>query len=141
MEMAFPKAKIYKHDEMMSMVGGLTFILKNVKTPAFELRETKQEGPREQTEDQVMSEEKHLEPESPAKLIDQASNWTRIVPTTPIEFPTLLVSIGSGVSIIKVTSHDKYERVSGTMIGGGSLVGLSNLLTGIKDFDEIIKRA
>jgi pantothenate kinase len=88
-----------------------------------------------------MSEEKHLEPESPAKLIDQASNWTRIVPTTPIEFPTLLVSIGSGVSIIKVTSHDKYERVSGTMIGGGSLVGLSNLLTGIKDFDEIIKRA
>jgi len=27
------------------------------------------------------------------------------------------------------------------MIGGGTLVGLSNLLTGIKDFDEIIKRA
>lgn len=45
------------------------------------------------------------------------------------------------MSIIKVTSATEYERVSGTMIGGGTLVGLSNLLTGIKDFDEIIKRA
>lgn len=32
-----------------------------------------------------------------------------------------------------------FERVSGTMIGGGTLVGLSNLLTGIKDFDKIIE--
>jgi pantothenate kinase len=29
--------------------------------------------------------------------------------------------------------------VSGTMIGGGTLVGLSNLLTGINDFDKIIE--
>ena len=52
----------------------------------------------------------------------------------------LLVSIGSGVSMLKVSScGGKFERVSGTMIGGGTLVGLSNLLTGVKDFDEIIK--
>lgn len=49
----------------------------------------------------------------------------------------MLVSIGSGVSIIKVQNKGQYERVSGTMIGGGTLVGLSNLLTGIKDFDQI----
>jgi type II pantothenate kinase len=49
----------------------------------------------------------------------------------------MLVSIGSGVSIIKVLHNGQYERVSGTMIGGGTLVGLSNLLTGIKDFDQI----
>ena len=49
----------------------------------------------------------------------------------------MLVSIGSGVSIIKVQHNGQYERVSGTMIGGGTLVGLSNLLTGIKDFDQI----
>ena len=49
----------------------------------------------------------------------------------------LLVSIGSGVSMIKV-SNNSFERVSGTMIGGGTLVGLSNLLTGIKDFDQIV---
>lgn len=55
------------------------------------------------------------------------------------EFPLLLVSIGSGVSIIKVNDFNSYERVSGTMIGGGTLLGLSNLLTGVKDFDQILE--
>ena len=51
------------------------------------------------------------------------------------------MSIGSGVSIIKVSAVDSYERVAGTMIGGGTLIGLSNLLTGHKDFDKIIELA
>ena len=51
----------------------------------------------------------------------------------------MLVSIGSGVSMIKVDSYNgKFERVSGTMIGGGTLVGLSNLLTGVNNFEEIV---
>jgi len=41
--------------------------------------------------------------------------------------------------MIKVSNNGSFERVSGTMIGGGTLVGLSNLLTGINDFDEIIE--
>ncbi len=53
----------------------------------------------------------------------------------------ILVSIGSGVSIIKISNFDSFERVAGTMIGGGTLIGLSNLLTGIKDFDTIIEMA
>jgi pantothenate kinase len=56
---------------------------------------------------------------------------------TEQDFPKLLVSIGSGVSIIKVNDFSSYARVSGTMIGGGTLLGLSNLLTGVKDFDSI----
>ena len=55
--------------------------------------------------------------------------------------PVILVSIGSGVSIIKVSAFDSFERVAGTMIGGGTLIGLSNLLTGVKDFDQIINLA
>lgn len=51
----------------------------------------------------------------------------------------MLVSIGSGVSMIKVDNTGQFQRVSGTMIGGGTLVGLSNLLTGINDFDQIIE--
>ena len=52
----------------------------------------------------------------------------------------MLVSIGSGVSMIKVNpTTGAFERVSGTMIGGGTLMGLSNLLTGVNNFDEIIK--
>jgi len=52
----------------------------------------------------------------------------------------MLVSIGSGVSMIKVNpTTGAFERVSGTMIGGGTLMGLSNLLTGVNNFDDIIK--
>ncbi|KAG4997171.1 hypothetical protein JHK85_028610 [Glycine max] len=36
-------------------------------------------------------------------------------------FPYLLVNIGSGVSMIKVDGDGKYERVSGTNVGGGFL--------------------
>ena len=53
----------------------------------------------------------------------------------------MLVSIGSGVSMIKVSNNGKFQRVSGTMIGGGTLMGLSNLLTGVKDFDQITQIA
>jgi len=57
------------------------------------------------------------------------------------EKPAILVSIGSGVSVIRVNAFQSYERVAGTMIGGGTLIGLSNLLTGEKDFDKIIEMA
>ena len=40
--------------------------------------------------------------------------------------------------MIKVNDFDSFERVGGTMIGGGTLLGLSNLLTGVTDFDQII---
>ena len=52
-------------------------------------------------------------------------------------YPKLLVSIGSGVSMIKVNSRDESERVSGTMIGGGTLIGLSNILLKVNSFDKI----
>jgi pantothenate kinase len=52
-------------------------------------------------------------------------------------YPRLLVSIGSGVSVIKVSSDTKFERVGGSMIGGGTLIGLSNLLLNVNDFSQI----
>ncbi|KAJ1673443.1 hypothetical protein EV182_005220, partial [Spiromyces aspiralis] len=54
-------------------------------------------------------------------------------------FPYMLVNIGSGVSILKVTSDDQYERISGTSLGGGTLWGLMTLLTGAKSFDEMLE--
>jgi type II pantothenate kinase len=47
----------------------------------------------------------------------------------------LLVNIGSGVSIIKIDDYGKFERISGTSLGGGTLWGLLSLLTGAKSFD------
>ncbi|KAJ6868981.1 pantothenate kinase 2-like [Populus alba x Populus x berolinensis] len=48
-------------------------------------------------------------------------------------FPYLLVNIGSGVSMIK------FERVSGTNVGGGTYWGLGRLLTKCKSFDELLE--
>ncbi|KAA8533152.1 hypothetical protein F0562_033315 [Nyssa sinensis] len=54
-------------------------------------------------------------------------------------YPYLLVNIGSGVSMIKVDGDGKFERVSGTSVGGGTFWGLGRLLTKCKSFDELLK--
>ncbi|XP_074558294.1 pantothenate kinase 2 [Curcuma longa] len=54
-------------------------------------------------------------------------------------FPYLLVNIGSGVSIIKVDGEGKFQRVSGTNVGGGTYWGLGRLLTKCKSFDELLE--
>ena len=49
-----------------------------------------------------------------------SKEYTRrvVLPNSPA-FPYLVVNIGSGVSILKVTGPGKAERVSGTSLGGG----------------------
>ncbi|KAG7650072.1 Type II pantothenate kinase [Arabidopsis thaliana x Arabidopsis arenosa] len=54
-------------------------------------------------------------------------------------YPYLLVNIGSGVSMIKVDGDGKYERISGTSLGGGTFLGLGKLLTKCKSFDELLE--
>lgn len=54
------------------------------------------------------------------------------------QFPCMLVNIGSGVSIIKVSAYGEFERISGTSLGGGTLWGLLSLLTQAKSFDEML---
>ncbi|EJD03759.1 pantothenate kinase [Fomitiporia mediterranea MF3/22] len=54
------------------------------------------------------------------------------------QLPCLLVNIGSGVSIIKVDEDGKFERVSGTSLGGGTLWGLLSMLTPAQTFDDML---
>jgi type II pantothenate kinase len=56
-------------------------------------------------------------------------------------YPYLLVNIGSGVSMIKVSGPRTYQRVGGTSLGGGTLWGLLSLLTGARTFDEMLGMA
>lgn len=56
-------------------------------------------------------------------------------------YPYLVVNVGSGVSILTVTSQDDYRRVSGTSLGGGTFLGLCCLLTGCETFEEAIELA
>ncbi|KAG8505477.1 Pantothenate kinase 4 [Galemys pyrenaicus] len=59
----------------------------------------------------------------------------------PDIFPYLLVNIGSGVSIVKVETEDRFEWVGGSSIGGGTFWGLGALLTKTKKFDELLQLA
>ncbi|MEE6483814.1 hypothetical protein FKM82_013663 [Ascaphus truei] len=65
----------------------------------------------------------------------------RFQTTHPNIFPYLLVNIGSGVSIVKVDTEDKFERIGGSSIGGGTFWGLGALLTKTKRFDELLQLA
>ena len=56
-------------------------------------------------------------------------------------YPYLLVNIGSGVSMIKVSGPKQYDRIGGTSLGGGTLWGLLSLLTGARTFDEMLGMA
>ena len=56
-------------------------------------------------------------------------------------YPFLLVNIGSGVSILKVTSENICERLGGCPMGGGTFFGLARLLTGGNSFEETLKQA
>jgi type II pantothenate kinase len=56
-------------------------------------------------------------------------------------YPYLLVNIGSGVSMIKVSGPREFQRVGGTSLGGGTLWGLLSLLTGARNFEEMLGMA
>lgn len=52
----------------------------------------------------------------------------------------VLVSLGTGTSIFYVTP-DQSQRVTGTAVGGGTLLGLGELMLGVKEFDILAKMA
>ncbi|KAK7751100.1 hypothetical protein SLS62_006929 [Diatrype stigma] len=56
-------------------------------------------------------------------------------------YPYMLVNIGSGVSILKVSGPRTFERVGGTSLGGGTLWGILSLLTGAESFDDMLEMA
>jgi len=99
--------KLAKLDEMEMMIQGINFLLEHANKEIFTF------------------------------------NWERKItefePKLPFMdyFPYILVNIGSGVSILKVDGPDKYERISGTSLGGGTFWGLCRLLTNITNFDEV----
>ncbi|KAH3678261.1 hypothetical protein WICPIJ_008863 [Wickerhamomyces pijperi] len=56
-------------------------------------------------------------------------------------YPYLLVNIGSGVSMVKVTGPSDFVRVGGSSLGGGTLWGLLSLLTDANSYDEMLNNA
>lgn len=98
---------INKLDEMKMLVNGLNFVLSHVHNEVF-----------------TYSHETKKQSFVPPKDSDDM-------------FPYLLVNIGSGVSILKVTSKDEFQRVSGSSIGGGTFWGLACQMAGVSSWDDI----
>lgn len=131
---------MHKYDEMASLVNGMSFVLRYASKPSFSMEHSIQ-SINPSAELPTKEEEK-----APGFDTEEKKNFKRSfkkmdTDESKFEFPKLLVSIGSGVSIIKVNDFNSFERVSGTMIGGGTLIGLSNLLTGNREFEKIIEKA
>ncbi|KAG5297901.1 pantothenate kinase [Histoplasma ohiense] len=66
---------------------------------------------------------------------------TEFVEPRPDVYPYLLVNIGSGVSMVKVSGPRQFQRVGGTSLGGGTFWGIMSLLTGSRTFDDMLAMA
>ncbi|CDS06976.1 hypothetical protein LRAMOSA09499 [Lichtheimia ramosa] len=104
-----PGIVVQKEDEMECLITGLNFFITEIPYEVFTYNEQLEENPMQFEE------------------------------TTQAIYPYLLVNIGSGVSILKVTGPDDFSRVSGTSLGGGTLWGLLSLLTEASTFDDMLE--
>ncbi len=56
-------------------------------------------------------------------------------------WPHLLVSLGTGTSILRMDRGERVARVGGTALGGGTLRGLGRLLLGTDEHDRLVALA
>jgi type II pantothenate kinase len=160
-----------KQDELDSLVAGMQFVLSTVVGECFTFRprekrsasESESEedhnigAPLEDESDEEESPQKNSsDDESPEKNSSDEESaeknsgtdewwWSRKVQRDAVSYsssyPYLIVTIGTGVSILRVDGPRKHERISGSTIGGGTYWGLIRLLTDVEDFDEAMRLA
>lgn len=107
--------EVEREDEMECLIKGLDFFITTIPNEVFVFNPT----PDDDEEAEVVS---FQDPRSDV-------------------YPYLLVNIGSGVSMIKVSGPSQYQRIGGTSLGGGTLWGLLSLLTGARNFDDMLAMA
>jgi type II pantothenate kinase len=82
----------------------------------------------------------------PIEHVSEFDAWARGAPLVAAEegigLPTryLLVSLGTGTSVLSVGDRS-VERVGGTALGGGTILGLGRLLLGVESFAELAAMA
>ncbi|GMI03483.1 hypothetical protein TrVE_jg11856 [Triparma verrucosa] len=120
-----------KQAEMASLVAGIEFVLKSLVGECFTFKP--QRSP-------VTSSSS-----SPRKITEE--EWSRKVQRDSIRdrttYPYIVVSIGTGVSFIRVDGPgpSQFERVTGSTIGGGTYWGLCRLLTDCETFSDVLQLA
>eukprot|EP00611_Tribonema_gayanum_P014352 TRINITY_DN2570_c0_g1_i1.p1 TRINITY_DN2570_c0_g1~~TRINITY_DN2570_c0_g1_i1.p1 ORF type:complete len:508 (-),score=104.14 TRINITY_DN2570_c0_g1_i1:90-1613(-) len=142
--------RMLQMDEMASLVRGLQFCIANIpgECYAFEPEPVKGTGANGKGEEEPMASEqdtfRNMRMRHMSELrekVDYSHKVHRSRTELLQSYPALVVSIGSGVSILKVDGPAKFERVSGSSIGGGTYWGLCRLLTGATDYDDSLDLA
>ncbi|KAF2232451.1 pantothenate kinase-like protein [Viridothelium virens] len=107
------QVEVLREDEMECLIIGLDFFITEIPSEVFTYNDA-----------------------SP-----YTENIMRYSPARADIYPYLLVNIGSGVSMVKVSGPRTFARIGGTSLGGGTLWGLLSLLTGARTFDEMLAMA
>lgn len=105
------KCQLVKVDEFKSLLWGLDFLLRNVP-------------------DECYCYETPINPPDNDASLGWPNSNKLYKDFSKTAYPYILCNIGSGVSIIKVMGPNRYDRVSGSCIGGGTFIGLCRLLCG-----------
>lgn len=132
-----------KFDELGCLVRGMHFALTNFKDECYTFRNAPNQPstpPSTPTGPSPVPREEPV-PIAVRRWQKDLKEYTERV-DLPYEalstFPYLVVNIGSGVSILKVTAPGTYERVSGSSLGGGTYWGLCRLLTKCATYEEVL---
>lgn len=133
--------EIHKADEMDALIKGLNFVLQYAKDECytFKVRSLGSRSPYQSPSVDRDSSCKSCCEQNvvlDTKGLGQADKTVLPTPEKTELYPFLLVNIGSGVSILKVSGENTYERVSGTSLGGGTFWGLCKALSKLHSFDE-----
>lgn len=105
--------RLHKEDELCALVKGIDFMIHTLQDECYFLQQYRFKAP----------------------IV------TQVYPSKLISYPYLVVNIGSGVSILKVSGPHTFERVGGTSLGGGTFYGLCRALTGCTSFDDALEMA
>lgn len=132
-----------KFDELDCLVRGVSWLCLNVPQELYRVEGFKfsQEMKRVPLEQQVWPTQRTSP--SPGLHTQAHTVLTPFIPA-PAQtslFPFLIVNVGSGVSMLNVSSHTDFERVGGTSLGGATFYGLVSLLTGCDSFEEALMLA
>ena len=122
-----------KQEELECMVVGMQFVLSSVVGECYTFK-----PPKDCPKDGINMNGKDYGP------VDDWW-WSRKVQRDAAQssstYPYLLVTIGTGVSILRIDGPRKYHRVSGSTIGGGTYWGLCRLLTSVETFEDVLNLA
>ncbi|CAI2356820.1 unnamed protein product [Caenorhabditis sp. 36 PRJEB53466] len=84
---------------------------------------------------------RNIEAESFTYSFDESQTYEFQTLNNGSMYPFLLINIRTGVSVVLVEDENKFKRLGGSSIGGGSFLGLSELITGVSDIEEMMERA